>query len=296
MSWRAAFGRATSGPAPSSRCWLYILSSALMKRILILLLALGSTTAWGQSRRYVNKLALQPELQAEYGFGNGDYLLLGLRGQRFTGNEGDPQRLGFDERQVRLGYEHFWNERWSWGATARVVSFTASNELIPEVLLRHRSPLGPLTFGQRLSVERTFPDNHGYLGGPGPDGKNFARLRLDLEKQFPLSALTLRPRLSYELVSQVRFQKEDGDPTIRPISYGSLRGEVGVRFSKHIDLTPWFAFQTNYLYTLEQYNSMGQKVSGGDLNSIYPTLGLDLRFTLLSKAVQADRQTLPTQH
>ena len=70
--------------------------------------------------------------------------------------------LGFDEQRVNLAYEHFWSEHWSLGGTLGY--FTASSKeylLIPEVLLRHRSPIGPLTFGQRLSLERTFPSPTG---------------------------------------------------------------------------------------------------------------------------------------
>lgn len=266
-----------------------------MKQLFLALLVLAVPLAQAQTNRTVTNLALQPEIQLELGLKNGDYLLLGLRGQRLTDNQDPGQRLGLDERQLRLAYEHFWSAQWSWGATARLTS-TYAEEVVPELLLRHRGPVGTLTFGQRLSLERTLPFNNNYLGGAGPDGRTFVRLRLDLERLLPISSLALRPRLSYELATQVRLQKEETDPPLRAIGYGSLRGEVGVRLSEHVDFTPWFAFQTNYLETLPQYNGQGQQVSGGKYNLISPTLGLDLRFTLLPSGGVPDRQQLPTQH
>lgn len=272
-----------------------------MKRVLTLLLVLlAAATCRAQTSHSTSPLVVQPEVQAEVGLSGNDYLLLGLRGVRFTGDD-SPRRLGFDQRELRLGYEHFWNERWSGGATARLASDGGGTDFVPELLLRHRAALGPLTFGQRLSAERTFPDNRGYLGGPGPDGKNYVRLRLDLEKQLPGQGITFRPRLSYELVSQIRFQKEDTDSPIRTISYGSLRAEVGVRLSPTIDLTPWFAYQTSYIHSLPQYQYdpvTGQQIQvrGGKENNTYPTLGFDLRFLILTGTSEAERIVLPSQH
>jgi hypothetical protein len=61
-------------------------------------------------------------------------------------------------------------------------------------------------------------------------------------------------------------------------------------------LTPWFAYQTNYLKSLVFSDAKGVPVSGGKINAIYPTVGLDLRYTILSAGGKADRQQLPTQH
>ena len=59
---------------------------------------------------------------------------------------------------MTVGYEGFWSEHWSAGGNLAYVGYNNTYLLLPEVLLRHRSALGPLTFGQRLSVERTFPE------------------------------------------------------------------------------------------------------------------------------------------
>jgi hypothetical protein len=270
-----------------------------MKRLLpfALLLAGGMVSpAAAQTRRSVSGLQLWPELQAELALpdnGN-DYLLLSLRGQNNTDNNrySDPTRfLGFDERRVTLGYEHFWNERWSLGGTLGYFSANKAYVLIPEVLLRHRSPIGALTFGQRLSVERTFPSP------TNAKGQTNVRLRVDLEKLYPLTSnLALRPRLSYEAATHFRLLKSDTDPDERFVQFTSLRAEVGCRIGNKFDFTPWFAYQTSYLVTLPQYDALGNQTSGGKLNAVTPVLGLDLRYTILQGANAANRKQLPTQH
>lgn len=267
-----------------------------MKRLLPLLLAgFVVSSAAAQSRRTLSGSQYWPEVQAELTLpdSGSDYLLLALRGQNNTDNNGfnDPNRfLGFDERRVTLGYEHFWNEKWSIGGTLGYFSVNKAYTLIPEVLLRHRSLVGPLTFGQRLSLERTFPSP------TNAKGQTNARLRVDLEKILPInSAVALRPRLSYEADTHVRLLKSDTDPDERFIQFTSLRAEVGCRISR-FDFTPWFAYQTSYLVTLPQYDAMGNQTSGGKLNAVTPVLGLDLRYTILQAHTAADRKQLPTQH
>ncbi|GAB3637105.1 hypothetical protein GCM10027422_26950 [Hymenobacter arcticus] len=282
-----------------------------MKFILAATLLLATTAASAQNARVVQNLRLWPEVQGEVALKNGDYLLLTLRGERTLADASGyqpPRHLGFDAGQVRVGYEHFWNANWSWGATARfnggsgqLQTGTITGEtLTPELLLRHRAPIfGGITFGQRLGIERIFPTTS-YVGSSGPNSQTWTRLRVDLEKLLPLTSeaagLALRPRLSYEAGTHLRFQKDASDPDERTIQYTSLRAEVGVRLSPAIDLTPWFAYQTGYLETLPQYDRNGVQTSGGKLNIVYPTLGLEARFTILPSGGKADRQQLPTQH
>lgn len=269
-----------------------------MKRLLpfALLASCAIQPAAAQIRRSVAGLQLWPEAQAELALPDhgSDYVLLAVRGQQNTDNNGlaDPSRfLGFDERRATLGYEHFWNERWSVGGTLGYFSASKAYVLVPEVLLRHRSPIGPLTFGQRLGVERTFPS------ATTAKGQTNVRLRADLEKLLPLTAtVALRPRLSYEAATHFRLLKSDTDPAERFIQFTSLRAEVGCRVGPRFDFTPWFAYQTNYLITLPQYDSQGNQTSGGKLNAVLPVLGLDLRYTILQGVDAATRQQLPTQH
>ncbi|MBH8559507.1 hypothetical protein [Hymenobacter negativus] len=273
-----------------------------MNRILPLVLlsaALLARPAAAQTRRSTSGLQLWPEAQAELALPGNDYLLLSARGQQNTDNNhllgGDPKRvLGFDEQRLNLAYEHFFGEHWSLGGTLGYFSASTKDYvLIPEVLLRHRSPVGPLTFGQRLSVERTFPSV------TGAKGQTNARLRVDLEKLLPLGtgSFALRPRLSYEATTHVRLLTSDTDPDERTIQFTSLRGEVGVRVAGLFDFTPWFAYQTNYSFSLASYDRFNNIIiPAGRLNAVTPVLGLDLRFTILQGQGAEGRQQLPTQH
>jgi hypothetical protein len=261
-------------------------------------------------QRSVQDLELWPELQGEISFLNGDYLLLAVRGERSTTDVQSTRSLGFDTRRVAAAYEHFWNTNWSWGATLRYESdarFEAGDRgsiVAPELLLRHRMPIfGGLTFGQRLGLERQFFLDR-RLGGTENEGQFWGRLRVDIERVVPLGSdaagVALRPRLSYAASTHLRFQKDTNDPDERTIQFTSLRGEVGVRLSPAIDVTPWVAYQTQYGVALPQYqpdpNGVLVQVRGGRTNNVYPTLGLDLRFTLLPTDISGSRQQLPTQH
>ena len=218
-------------------------------------------------------------------------------GLQNTDNNGynDPNRfLGLDQRRLSVGYEHFLSEHWSLGGVLPYYSFAKTYALLPQVLLRHRSPVGPLTFGQRLSVEHLFP------GQTGAKGSTYARLRVDLEKIITMSsAAALRPRLSYEAATHLRAFSADDNPDVdeRTIQLTSLRAEVGVRLSPAFDFTPWFAYQTQYSFGLAQTDALGNiTVPAGRVNSVVPALGLDLRFTFLNGQDAAQRQQLPTQH
>jgi hypothetical protein len=260
-----------------------------------LLLTIGlAPAARAQTKRTVYGSQLWPELQAELALPGNDYLFLAVRGQNETDNnnlENSGRVLGFDVRRVTAGYEHFWSQHWSVGGTLGYVSATKSHVLVPEVLLRHRSPIGPLTFGQRLSLERTFPSQ------TSATRQTNARLRVDLEKTLPLGPVALRPRLSYEALTRVRLLKSNTDPQERTVQFTSLRGEVGVRVNDWVDFTPWLAYQTNYNFGLAQTDANGNIViPAGRVNSVAPVLGLELRFTLLQGSDAANRQQLPTQH
>ena len=276
-----------------------------MKKLLIGALLLSTTLALpaaAQTRRTTFGVQLWPEAQAEVALDGSDYLLVSARGQQNTDDNGyaNPNRfLGLDVRRLSVGYEHFLGERWSIGATLPYISFgknyfTRTYALLPEVLLRHRSPVGPLTFGQRLSLERLFP------GQTGVKGSSYARLRADLEKSFALgSAVALRPRLSYEAATHLRAFSADDNPNAeeRTIQFTSLRAEVGVRLSPAFDFTPWFAYQTQYYFGLAQVDVLGNIIiPAGRVNSIAPVLGLDLRYTFLNSQDVAIRKQLPTQH
>ena len=274
-----------------------------MRRLLLLLLPLAaSLTARAQTTRVTQPLALVPNAQAELALQNGDYLLLEAGAYHYTGDYGSSSSQGV----AAVAYEHFWTPDWSWGGrlqaggqllAGRYGGSSSGTVLVPEVLLRHRSAVGPLTFGQRLDVERAV-----YTGTSSSADQTWGRLRLDLEKVFPLggadaaTGLALRPRLSFEAATHLRLQKSDNDHSERFVQYTGLRVEVGVRTGARFDLTPWFAYGTNYLVTLPQYDSKGNQTAGGNFNSRTPLLGLDLRFTFGPGRGAAGRRQLPTQH
>lgn len=253
--------------------------------------------------RQVWATGLWPEAQGEFALRNGDYLLVSARGERTLGDYSSNRILGFDGRRALLGYEHFWSPQWSVGGTARLLgSGGSTGYLVPEVLLRHRSLVfGGLTFGQRLGVERTIPFVINSKGAIAPEGEFWSRLRVEVERFVYLgpsqaTSLALRPRLSYEAATHLRLQKADTDPDERTIQYTSLRAEVGVRVLPQLDFTPWFAYQTTYLQSAVFTDAKGTPVSGGKINQVMPTFGLDLRYTLLPTGVKTARQQLPTQH
>ncbi|MBF9141739.1 hypothetical protein [Hymenobacter properus] len=276
-----------------------------MKRIstlCLLLAALWCRPAAAQTRRVVLDHQLWANLQGELALLNGDYLLLELHGENvpaYNGFGGNDRFLGFDQRAVAFSYEHFWNNHWSGGGGLQYQPSAYAKYLTPELLLRHRGKVGPLTFGQRLSAYRVFSvgNSQQYFQATP---QNYLSLRADLEKVFPVGqgGLALRPRLSYEGIMHVRLQKTQTDADERTIQYTSLRGELGVRVSNHFDFTPWFAYTTSYYFSIPQYNPISGTPTAdpGRLNLVTPVIGLDARFTLFAGKEVFDRRQLSTQH
>jgi hypothetical protein len=254
-----------------------------------------ATTAVAQ-RRFVGELALQPEAQVEMALQGNDYLLAGFSLLQSTNAGG----------QLRLGYEHFWNERWSWGGTLRLLRGESiagygdiigmPGNVIPGLLLRHTGKIGAFTFGQRLGAEyaMTFDNS-------APKGYNrsraLARLRLDVERQFALGeTVALRPRLSYEPVAFLRLQRPEGAIEERVVDFANLRAELGLRLSPSFDVTPWVSSQTIFINSLPQFDINGNQTGGGRSNQVVPVVGLDLRLTLFRGMEPSGRTQLPSQH
>ncbi len=264
-----------------------------------LLLMLAETAA-AQSRN-TSAVALQPEVQAEIALPGNDYVLVGVSAVSQHNSGGGT----FAGGQLRLGYEHFWNEHWSWGPTLRIGSDAGGGygdflglpgNLTPGALLRHTGTLGKFGFTQRLAAEYAIVTNDSY-GNSSSNNRAHARLRLGLDRELAVGpTLKLRPRLSYEVLTYLRFQREADENKERFVDFGNLRAEVGVRLSPRFDLTPWVASQTHYINALVQLDKNGQPVSGGKTNLLTPTVGLDLRIMLGRHALDDDRQVLPTQH
>ncbi|QIL75924.1 hypothetical protein [Hymenobacter sp. HDW8] len=227
-----------------------------------------------------------------------DYLFLGTNTPFSTGGF---DGLSLDRAGLNMGYERFWNTRWSGGATLGLSSYSTTGggdvsslyvDVVPELFLRHWNTLGSFNFRQRMGVEYLIP------GGVGNESRARTRLRFDLDRLIPVGGqVVLRPRLSYEAFAYLRFQRDEDDPKERTIDFTALRGEVGFRLSDHFDFTPWFAYQSAYSNVLQQTDIDGKVViPGGRRNFVTPVLGLDLRYTIFKGKQAFERRQLPTQH
>lgn len=261
---------------------------------------LFSTTSAQAQRRTKGFTVLQPQAQVELPLSGNDYLFGALNLQHFdTDLEATPL---FSGQGLRLGYEHFFNDQWSWGAvlngqrvqgTSLYSPATYSHLLLPEVFGRHWNTLGSVNFRQRLAIGYNWPLD------VAASGRFLSSLRLDVDRVFPLgsSGLALRPRLAVEPVAYLRFQREDFEAKEPFLDFSELRGEVGVRLSPRFDFTPWFAWQNSYSIALPQYNADGTvKIPGGNSRYVQPTVGLDMRVTLGNTARNTERRQLPTQY
>ncbi|MBC6696984.1 hypothetical protein [Hymenobacter sp. BT190] len=269
-----------------------------MRRQFLLLAACLLATAATAQRRITGITTLLPEAQAELALTGDDYALAAFNLGAQTVSSGRK----FSTAQLRLGYEHFWNEQWSGGGLLSVSSYDRgfndnsgrSRDYIitPEAFVRHWNTLGSFNFRQRLSVEYQMPL------ADGAESRALTRLRLDLDRVFPLGTnLALRPRISYEAAAFLRLQRDELEEKERVIDFGTLRGEIGVRLSPHFDFTPWVASQTEYYNTEVQTDANGNITNvGGRFNKILPAIGLDLRFTLFKGGAVFERRQLPTQH
>lgn len=265
----------------------------------VLFVLLLVSSAVSAQRRSVRNTVVIPELQAEWALKDADYFLVGLN---VVGNSNGDN--SFTGGQLRLGYEHFWNERWSGGATVRLLRanvqnygdfFAQDGNVIPGVFLRHAGKIGSVNFGQRLGVEYGISTNN-YLAVAR--NRALTRLRLDVDRTIALGEnVSLRPRIAYEAAAYLRLQRDENEREERVIDFGNLRGEVGVRLSPRVDITPWVAAQTYYANFVPQYDPItGEEVYGGRTNVIVPVIGLDARFTLFHEGGAAERRQLPSQH
>lgn len=257
------------------------------------------TSAQGQGRTK-GFTVLQPQAQVELPLSGNDYLFGAFNVQHFDTNlEATPL---FPGQGLRVGYEHFFNDQWSWGAVlngqrVKSASFYSpaaySHFLLPEVFGRHWNTLGKVNFRQRLAVGYDWPLD------VANSGRFLASLRLDVDRVFPLgsSGLALRPRVAVEPVAYLRFQRDDNEAREPFLDFSELRGEVGVRLSPRFDFTPWFSWQNSYSIALPQYNADGTvKIPGGNSRYVQPVLGLDMRVTLGNTARNAERRQLPTHY
>jgi hypothetical protein len=269
-----------------------------MRHQFLLLAGCLLATAATAQRRITGFTTLLPEAQAELALTGDDYALAAFNLGAQTVSSGRK----FSTAQLRLGYEHFWNERWSGGGLLNVSSYDRGYNdnsgrsrdyiITPEAFVRHWNTLGSVNFRQRLGVEYQIPL------ADGAESRALTRLRLDLDRVFPLGEkLALRPRLAYEAAAYLRLQRDETQDKERVIDFGNLRAELGMRLSPHVDFTPWVASQTTYYIAQRQTDGNGNTtIEGGRTNTVTPVIGLDLRFTLFKGGAVFERRQLPTQH
>jgi hypothetical protein len=257
-------------------------------------------TAATAQRRAIRDLTLLPEAQVELALKGNDYMLAGFSLITNSNSSGGTFAAG----QLRLGYEHFWSENWSGGATLRILGggnnesgdfLGLSGNVTPGLLVRHTGKIGSLNFSQRLGLEYAAQISSN-LNNDNTD-RAYTRLRFGLDRVFQLSEkLSLRPRIAYELATYLRLQRDEEELKERVVDFGNLRAELGVRLSPRIDFTPWVASQTRYFRGLPSLDMNGVIIRSGKANFITPLVGLDVRLTLPTKGVITDKEQLPTQH
>lgn len=259
------------------------------------LLVVAASIATQAQRRFRVPTMYQPQVQVEVPLSGNDYVFGAVNLQHFDADlAGVPT---FPGQGLRLGYEHFASEAWSWGATLSgqrykyFANSSATHALAPELFGRHWNTFGQLNFRQRLGVSFVGPlEEYG-------SGRFLASLRLDVDRVFPLGngGVALRPRVAFEPVAYLRFQRDEFEAKEPFLDFSELRGEVGVRLSPRFDFTPWFSWQNAYSIALPQFDANGTvKIPGGNSRVVQPTVGLDLRLTL--GAGSAERRQLPTQY
>lgn len=283
-----------------------------MRKYVIVLSTLLPALAYGQGTGVLKRsLTVQPELQVEIAPSARSYVFLGLGGLRYGDYNAvvTDRTLGLDTRYLTAGYEQqLGSGWWSWGATLRVAGSSRPSNTAwqPGLLLRHRSALGGLVLGQRLATEYALKGdtrldpaytlNSQYTAA----SRLLVRLRLDLYRQDGIRVadwLNLSPRVSFEPALFLRLQRETNDPDKRTIDFTALRADVSAYFTAaHLTVTPWFAWQTQYLSSIIQFDAKGNPTSNGKLNIRQPTLGMEVRYNLSHNANSEGSFALPTQH
>ncbi|GAA4377004.1 hypothetical protein [Hymenobacter koreensis] len=262
-----------------------------MRHILLaaVLAALAFPFTAAAQRRSVADPVYLPEAQVEVALQGDDYVFGSINLVTNNGNLGGT----FAQGQFRLGYEHFWNEQWSWGGTltgARGPVVTTT--VVPELLLRHWNTFGSVNFRQRLGLRYAVPFDE-----EGVRSRALAALRLDVDRVFALGRIGLRPRLAVEPVLFVRLQRDDEDVKEPFLDFANLRAEIGCRVSDHFDFTPFFAYQSAYSFVLAQFDANGNiRIPAGLFSSVQPVLGVEARVTLFKGEKSTERRQLPTQY
>jgi hypothetical protein len=199
------------------------------------------------------------------------------------------------QRAVALvGYEWLLSERWTGGLIEKVTfepgptrSFQTGG------FLRHSGHIGSVQFRKRALVEHVVVDN---LGEHQPNTGR-ARFRVDFDRTWLVGRIGLRPRVAYEIQFDIAFKSTDaaGSPSAekRTVDRALLRAELALDLTEHLSVVPYVLRRTEFTTAVGTFNQDGSvQVPKGPRNLRYPTVGVDVRFTLPTGRMLV--RTLPT--
>jgi hypothetical protein len=234
-----------------------------------------------------------PELQAEYVFKSTSFLY--FRNQyRFNTSpdfKGMGQHFPGDQLrrfQVRAGYEHVLTNQWGIGGSQMFGIEPTRKLLFTDVYVRHVNSFAEVQFTKRLMVDFLYYSNSSTQVGR-------LRPRLDLDKALKVNSWTFRPRVGYELFMNTDFRPET-HTSPRRVDRTRLRLELGLQFSPHLTIAPYFTKQTDYTKTEDVIDEhTGMIVKGSKRNLILPIWGLDVRYILFQGKVPFPRVLTPVR-
>jgi len=188
--------------------------------------------------------------------------------------------------QIQLGYEWLLTQRWSGGIAEKAVFDPYGFRTFHSAaFLRHTGHIGSVQFRKRALFEHLARNQQ-------QPGSAQIRIRADLDRTFTIGRFALRPRLAYEIQFDLSFEKktEIERQEDRTVDHGYLRVELAVDLSERLSVVPYYLKRTDFIFAAEQYDANGNiLVPKGPRNLIFPTVGLDVRYTFSGKAAGATR-------
>lgn len=264
-------------------------------------LALVVAPARAQSSKATFPWATIIGVQANYLTSRNHALLLRARLERsFDSDYNALDRSaggGLAQRAVVLGgYEWRLSERWSGGLVEKITFDPGPTRTFQTGgFLRHCGHIGSVQFRKRVLAE------HAALAASGqsPPDQGRVRIRADLDRTWRLGTLGLRPRVAAELQFDISFEKRDAAAKAgqRTVDRALLRAELAVEVTDQLSFVPYVVRQTEFTTAIAQFDADGNvKVPAGSRNLRYPAVGLDVRYTLLSRKPyqQPVNRDLPT--
>ncbi len=185
---------------------------------------------------------------------------------------------------VLIGYEWLLSDRWTGGFIEKVRFDPYSTRTFSTGgFLRHCGHIGSVQFRKRALVEHVVVDD---MGEHQPNTGR-ARFRVDFDRTWQVGSIGLRPRIAYEIQFDIALRKtEDAGvdaPEKRAVDRAYLRAELALDLTDRLSVVPYVLRRTEFTTAVGTFNEDGSvQVPKGPRNLRYPTVGVDLRFTLPS--------------